>query len=66
MGERGYGAGRCLLSLQELALFPLDTVLSSRLCLYMLEHNLDVALNVWGVTWGVVEVYPLQSCVITV
>lgn len=38
----------CLLSLQDLALFPVYTVLSSCLCLYVLEQNLDVALNVWG------------------
>lgn len=53
VSQRDHGAERCLLSLQELALSLLyNCAVTSCRCLYMLEHSLNVALNVWEVTVG--------------
>lgn len=41
MGERGCGAKKRLLSLQELVLFPLDTVLCHLACVFIC----------WNTTW---------------
>lgn len=41
MGERGCRAKRCLLSLQKLALFPLDTVVCRPTCVFIC----------WNTTW---------------
>lgn len=66
MGERAWGA--------ETSPQPAGSGLPPFVCcavshclsLYLLEHTPEVALNVWGMIFGVIKVYPLQSSVLAV